>query len=271
MLGEALNVTSTDSDPPPDPSSDVGGRLRAAREARNLDLRDIASTTKISIGALEALEQNDFDPLPGGIFTRAFVRAYANEVGLDPEQTTRDFMAQAPVEATQDVAAQSEQEQMPSTRQVVETLVKFLVVGVPLAVVLVVGLRSMSTVSPGPEDTGALVDAVPAPPPFPPAAPVESESAAAASAIPEPLAILLRPRGESWVSLTVDGELVVSRIMQAGEEESYEAEDGITLNIGNAGQFDFTINQEDGRSLGGQGEVVTARITRDNYRGYLQP
>jgi cytoskeletal protein RodZ len=271
MLGEALNVTSTDSDPPPDPSSDVGGRLRAAREARNLDLRDIASTTKISIGALEALEQNDFDPLPGGIFTRAFVRAYANEVGLDPEQTTRDFMAQAPVEPTQDVAAQHEQEQMPSTRQVVETLIKFLVVGVPLAVVLVVGLRSMSTVSPGPEDTGALVDAVPAPPPFPPAAPVESESAAAASAIPEPLAILLRPRGESWVSLTVDGELVVSRIMQAGEEESYEAEDEITLNIGNAGQFDFAINQEDGRSLGGQGEVVTARITRDNYRGYLQP
>ena len=271
MLGETLNVRSTNSEAPPDLSADVGGRLREAREARNLDLRDIASTTKISIGALEALEQNDFDPLPGGIFTRAFVRAYANEVGLDPEQTTRDFMAQAPVEPTQDVAAQHDQEQMPSTRQVVETLIKFLVVGVPLAVVLVVGLRSMSTVSPGPEDTGALVDAVPAPPPFPPAAPVESESAAAASAIPEPLAILLRPRGESWVSLTVDGELVVSRIMQAGEEESYEAEDEITLNIGNAGQFDFAINQEDGRSLGGQGEVVTARITRDNYRGYLQP
>ncbi len=267
MLGEALNVTSTDSDAPRDPSSDVGGRLRAAREARNLDLRDIASTTKISIGALEALEQNDFDPLPGGIFTRAFVRAYANEVGLDPEQTTRDFMAQAPVEAIQEVAAQHEQEQLPSTRQVVETLVKFLVVGVPLAVVLVVGLRSMSTVSPGPENTGAVVDAVPAPPPFPP---VESESAAV-TAIPEPLAIVLRPRGESWVSLTVDGELMVSRIMQAGEEESYEAEDEITLNIGNAGQFDFTINQEAGRSLGGQGEVVTARITHDNYRSYLQP
>ena len=268
MLGEALNVTSTDSDAPPDPPSDVGGRLRAAREARNLDLRDIASTTKISIGALEALEQNDFDPLPGGIFTRAFVRAYANEVGLDPEQTTRDFMAQAPVEAIQEVAAQHEQEQMPSTRQVVETLVKVLVVGVPLAVVLVVGLRSMSTVSPGAEDTVAVVDAVPAPPPFPPAAPVESEPV---TAIPEPLAIVLRPRGESWVSLTVDGELMVSRIMQAGEEESYEAEDEITLNIGNAGQFDFMINQEAGRSLGGQGEVVTARITRDNYRSYLQP
>jgi cytoskeletal protein RodZ len=268
MLGEALNVTSTDSDPPPDPSSDVGGRLRAAREARNLDLRDIASTTKISIGALEALEQNDFDPLPGGIFTRAFVRAYANEVGLDPEQTTRDFMAQAPVEVAQDAARPHEDDQMPSRRQMVETMVKVVVVGVPLAGLLLLGMRSMSSDSPGLEDAGAAVDAMPTPPPLRPAAPAEME---AASPVSEPLAIVLQPSGESWVSLTVDGELVVSRIMQAGEEESYEAEDEITLNIGNAGQFDFAINQEDGRSLGGQGEVVTARITRDNYRGYLQP
>ena len=61
----------------------VGARLRAARESRNMELRDIAATTKVSIEALKALEQNDFGPLPGGIFTRAFVRAYASEVGLD--------------------------------------------------------------------------------------------------------------------------------------------------------------------------------------------
>ena len=73
------------------------------------------------------------------------------------------------------------------------------------------------------------------------------------------------------MSLTVDGELVVSRIMQAGEEESYEAEDEITLNIGNAGEFEFTINGRDARSLGGQGEVRTARITPDNYLGYVDP
>ena len=271
MLGETLNVISTDSEAPPDRSADVGGRLQAAREARNMELRDIASTTKISIGALEALEQNDFDALPGGIFTRAFVRAYASEVGLDPEQTTRDFMAQAPVESAQDAAKQIEIDQMPSPRQVFESVVKLLVVGVPLVGLLFLGVRSMSSVSRDPADAGAPVDAVANPPALPPAAPVESEEDSAVAAVSEPLAIVLRPRGESWVSLTVDGETVMQRVMQAGEEESYEAEDEIRLNIGNAGEFDFTLNGQDGRSLGGQGEVVSERITHENYRSYLGP
>ncbi len=266
MLGETLNVTPTDSGSR-GPSADVGARLREAREARNMELRDIAATTKISVGALEAIEQNDFGPLPGGIFTRAFVRAYASEVGLEPEQTTRDFMAQAPVESAHD-AGRLDEGQMPSARQVLETVFKLLIVGVPLAGLIFLGLRSMPVFSPDPGDAAASVEAPPEPAPLPPAAPVEVEEAAPAA---EPLAIVLRPRGESWVSLTVDGELVVSRIMQAGEEESYEAEDEITLNIGNAGEFEFTINGRDARSLGGQGEVRTARITPDNYLGYVDP
>ena len=268
MLGETLNVMSTGSETRPGRSADVGGRLRAAREARNLELRDIASTTKISIGALEALEQNDFDSLPGGIFTRAFIRAYASEVGLDPEQTTLDFIAQAPVESAQDAAMPLERDQMPTRRQVIETVIKLLVVGVPLAGLAFLGMRSMSSVAPDREEPVVPVAAVEAPPAPSPAAPVASEEVATAL---EPLAIVLRPRGESWVGLTVDGETVLQRIMQPGEEEFYAAEDEIRLNIGNAGQFDFTLNGQDGRSLGGQGEVVSLLITPENYRSYLGP
>lgn len=267
MLGETLNVMPTDSGPS-DSAANVGARLREAREARNMELRDLASTTKISIGALEAIEQNDFDPLPGGIFTRAFVRAYASEVGLDPEQTTRDFMAQAPAETGND-PIRLDEEQMPSRRQVVETVFKLLIVGVPLAGLLFLGLRGTSTVSPAQGGAGGPVAAMAEPVPPTPPAPVEVE--AAAPAVREPLAIVLRPRGESWVSLTVDGERVLSRIMQAGEEESYEAEEEITLNIGNAGQFDFTINEQEARSLGGRGEVATATITHANYLSYVEP
>ncbi len=268
MLGETLNVvTPADSGPSRDSAANIGGRLREAREARNMELRDIAATTKISIGALEALEQNDFDPLPGGIFTRAFVRAYASEVGLDPEQTTRDFMAQAPTEAGND-PIRLDDEQMPSRRQVVETVFKLLIIGVPLAGLLFLGLRGTTTGPPGQGDAGGPVAAVAEPVPPPPPPPIEVEETAA---VREPLALVLRPRGESWVSLTVDGERVLSRIMQAGEEESYEAEDEITLNIGNAGQFDFEINGQEARSLGGRGEVATATITHENYLSYVEP
>ena len=75
---------------------DFGPRLRRAREARGVSLRQIADTTKLSVRALEALERNDISQLPGGIFSRAFVRSYALEVGVDPEQTVREFIAQFP-------------------------------------------------------------------------------------------------------------------------------------------------------------------------------
>src|SRR6058998_68728 len=71
--------------------SDFGGKLRQARERRGVSLRQIAASTKISIAALDALERNDLSKLPGGIFSRAFVRSYAIEVGLDPEGTVRQF------------------------------------------------------------------------------------------------------------------------------------------------------------------------------------
>ena len=75
---------------------DFGTRIRNRREERGVTLRQIADTTKISIGILDALERNDVSRMPGGIFSRAFVRLYAAEVGLDPEQTVRDFIARFP-------------------------------------------------------------------------------------------------------------------------------------------------------------------------------
>ena len=75
---------------------DFGSRMRRTREERGVSLRQIAEATKISVSALEALERNDISRLPGGIFSRAFVRSYAAEIGVDPEQTVREFLAQFP-------------------------------------------------------------------------------------------------------------------------------------------------------------------------------
>ena len=75
---------------------DFGNKMKRLREERGVSLRRIADATKISVSALEALERNDISRLPGGIFSRAFVRSYAIEVGLDPEKTVREFLAQFP-------------------------------------------------------------------------------------------------------------------------------------------------------------------------------
>ena len=63
-----------------------GEKLRHEREMRGVSLREIADGTKISVRFLQALEEGRLDVLPGGLFPRAFVRQYANFLGLDAEQ-----------------------------------------------------------------------------------------------------------------------------------------------------------------------------------------
>ena len=73
---------------------DFGSRMRHAREQRGVSLRQIADATKISVSQLEALERNDVSRLPGGIFSRAFVRSYADERGRGLGVVHRDVSPQ---------------------------------------------------------------------------------------------------------------------------------------------------------------------------------
>jgi len=73
-----------------------GARLRTQRERKSIALAAIADSTKISIGLLEALERDDPSRWPSGIFRRAFIRAYADAVGLDREATLKEFLERFP-------------------------------------------------------------------------------------------------------------------------------------------------------------------------------
>jgi transcriptional regulator with XRE-family HTH domain len=77
-----------------DENSTLGNYLRAERERRELTLRTISENTKVSLPLLEGLESDDISRWPGGIFRRAFVRSYAEAVGLDPDDVYRRFEQQ---------------------------------------------------------------------------------------------------------------------------------------------------------------------------------
>ncbi|KGX83374.1 helix-turn-helix domain-containing protein [Pontibacillus marinus] len=64
---------------------EIGARLKEAREAKNMSLDDIQNETKIQTRYLQAIEKGDFSIMPGKFYTRAFIRQYAEAVGLDPE------------------------------------------------------------------------------------------------------------------------------------------------------------------------------------------
>jgi hypothetical protein len=68
------------------------GRLRRERERRQIALSSISANTKIRVGLFEALERGDVSRWPAGIYRRATIRAYATEIGLDPDEVTREFL-----------------------------------------------------------------------------------------------------------------------------------------------------------------------------------
>src|SRR5207244_6815827 len=71
----------------------IGEKLRLARETRGIALRDISEQTRISMRYLEAIEVDDYRRLPGGIFNRSFVRAYAKHIGYDEQQALEEYSA----------------------------------------------------------------------------------------------------------------------------------------------------------------------------------
>jgi cytoskeleton protein RodZ len=100
----------------------LGEELKRERELREISLREISEATKISIRILEAIEKNNFQALPGGIFNRNFLRAYAEFIGLDSENVVRKYHQQfdsshEPVAATPGMAiALQEQEGQKSSK-----------------------------------------------------------------------------------------------------------------------------------------------------------
>ncbi|HWQ55855.1 MAG TPA: RodZ domain-containing protein [Bryobacteraceae bacterium] len=81
----------------------IGETLRNERQRRKLDLDQVARETKISRKLLEAIEAEDFAKLPGGVFTKSFVRQYARVLGLDEDEIgaelQRTIEPPAPLEA----------------------------------------------------------------------------------------------------------------------------------------------------------------------------
>jgi len=72
-----------------------GDKLRREREMRGVSLDDIADATKIGTRSLRALEEEHFELLPGGIFNKGFVRAYAKYLGLNEEEAVADYLSAA--------------------------------------------------------------------------------------------------------------------------------------------------------------------------------
>jgi cytoskeletal protein RodZ len=267
--------------------SDFGGKLRLARERRGTSLQQISAATKISIAALEALERNDISKLPGGIFSRSFVRSYAQQVGLDPDETVREFLERFQAGAVPPVPASAvtihapvpeEESAFESRQRIAGVVLKLVLISVPLIVLVLyftmrtrVPVSSAASATPPTVATGGKPAATE---PVPTAVPIGTSPPATAVATAGErvtgMKLELRATGECWVRVTADGKRALSRVMKEGEKETVEVQDGMVIEVGNAGGLAFSINGRPGKPLGEPGRVRTLNITKDTLAQFLQ-
>ena len=260
---------------------DFGGKLRQARERRGISLRQIAASTKISAAALEALERNDISKLPGGIFSRAFVRSYALEVGLDPDETVREFLERfnqepAPTaEAVAEAIPEEEREFQERQRKAIRIALAALVTLVLLIVAAVVAYR-VRAASREKERQAAQQQTPAVAPEAPPAVPSQPDPVSSpppADTAPAPagqLRLEIAPTTDCWVSVTIDGKKLFARVMPGGEKQTFAIAKDATIEIGDAGAFAYTVNGKPGKPLGDKGQVRTLKLTPETASQFIR-
>lgn len=250
-------------------SDDIGGRLRRARTDRGLSLHEVARRTRLSIAVLRAIERNDFESLPAGIYRKAYLRTLAMEVGLDANAIAAEFDKR--FESTAGPAAvvqgNTREDRVvarladPRLRSVV-SLLGF----IALAAVWFAQTRdaaptdAASTLISELSASHALLDNA--------GISIErigrfAEPIANVSPIDVALRIEISAAGRCWVAAESDGERVIYRLMEPGERAIIEGERTISLRLGDGGSVMLSINGGARRAPGGAGEVVELEVTPD--------
>jgi transcriptional regulator with XRE-family HTH domain len=236
---------------------DFGSELRYAREQSGLTLRAIADTTKLPVYTLKALEDNRIGQLPGGIYRRAIVRAYAAEVGLDPERAVRAFIAGHPDEVPSPAApAAAARRGMPRGLAAVLSLAGTLIP-------VLAGVLYFASRTAGSDTPRQIIQA----PPTRQSATVEARPAAFSAA--DSLAMMVSVSSQTRLAVIADGREVVARQVEPGEVIRFTVSDDVVLMGDNAGAVQFSINGRAGRPLGDDGVRLGARIPRAEYQSWL--
>lgn len=116
----------------------IGEILREAREEQGLSLDNIQEMTKIQKRYLVAIEHDDFHALPGRFYARAFIKEYAQAVGLDPAIVLEDFDEESIQEEQQESVQYTRFDRSKRSQEKGSTLLSFL--PTVIVIVLVIGI-----------------------------------------------------------------------------------------------------------------------------------
>jgi cytoskeletal protein RodZ len=240
-----------------------GDWLRRQREMREINLRDIADRTKISLRYLEAMEADRFDLLPAPIFAKGFLREYARYVGLSPDDVVNHYLSvhypeDLPADPKEDTKVRSRPKPVdPGQPPVRRNWSYGMVLGLAGVVLLVLVAVAAWLADRRDEEPATTAPSIAAPPPAPvvpppPAPPPEPKA---------PIEVSLDFTKDCWVEAVIDGKNRLAELRTQGEALQLEAEQSIVfLKLGNAGVVDVQVNGYPLELNARDGEVVSGLV-----------
>lgn len=261
---------------------------------RGVTLEEISDATKIAVRTLQALEADHFEKLPGGIFTRSFIRTYAKYLGLDEEAVMAEFQLVAPATQQTDLRRISQQRPAPSkegSRMRLAGLMVVLVLGAggyglyryahhflwhqpdagrPVAQTVPPPSSTMSPLeSPATSTVPGAAAAAPSKEPVPGGEGSQGAvgpSGTAAPSADQPLVLQVAATERSWVGVEADGKPVSQRIMEANEIQTFRAKTSFDVITGNAQGIILTLNGRTLDPLGHGGEIKKVHLTLNDVQ-----
>ncbi|HEX7287311.1 MAG TPA: RodZ domain-containing protein [Candidatus Angelobacter sp.] len=268
-----------------------GDKLRREREMRGVTLDEISESTKISRRHLESLEKEEFDSLPGGVFNKGFVRAYARFLGINEDQAVADYVAvaqEAPPAEDQfplDIHEQPNRELNPRRSNLPLLLAVAALVGVLIGYSVWLRSRkaehsdsvsantpagpaaSAPTPRPAERQEQKASASAPVPAPVQPAvAPVVKKSSEDAQAARKKAGernffIVIKAKEDAWISVIADGKTVAQGVLGQDKQKLVKAGKQIILKTGNAGGLEVSYNGRPLGPIGSESETRTLTFT----------
>jgi cytoskeleton protein RodZ len=263
-----------------------GARLKKIREQRGITLDQVSLSTKIGVRFLRALEEEHFEQLPGGVFSKGFVRSYARMIGTDEEQAIADYLAASqegqpkpPTEIAAAAVVQRGGAAGPGKGLSLDglplrglTIALVIVVVVLTLMFLGIHLRPFNL-----RGGGGVSGKGKAPSPV--LASEQAKSAIGANghvseegqlrpvrSTPLAIVVKIKANDDSWLAITADGKPVMQDTLAAEEEKSVAAQQEIVVKAGNVGGVDFWFNGHKLAPQGGYGDVKTLSFDRNGLR-----
>jgi cytoskeleton protein RodZ len=263
----------------------LGARFKQERERKGMTLDDVALSTKIGTRMLQAIEEDQFNRLPGGIFNKGFVRSYARHLGLDEEQAVADYLSSTggppsdkdPEVLVAAIAARAEETREARRRTTPlpwgKLAILLLIVAFGFALWNARGARNHQA-APQPSgrpintaipveglDRSPLVEAaikassvsgVPNSVQFAAkTSPASDPSGQPPAAKPGTFSLRVLARAVCWITISADGKEVAHELLPSGAQKLVDAQQVIMVKAGNVGGLDLWFN---GQKLPSQGD-----------------